>query len=49
MDYMDSGAKHYDAIMPDRGGERVEVLVYTSDELGYVSVDGKSLEKHLET
>lgn len=29
MDYMDSGAKHYDAIMPDRGGERVEVLVYS--------------------
>lgn len=29
LDYLDSGAKHYEAIMPDRGGERVEVLVYS--------------------
>ena len=49
MDYLDSGAKRYDALMPDREGERVEVIVYSQDELGYVSVDGKSLEKHLET
>ena len=40
------GAQKYNGILPD-SRKKVQIYIYPNDDLNYVSLDGKTLKKHL--